>query len=123
MEITEQDVMAWLDARTAAELIAFKRGLEARWGVKATAEAPPASQQVVPAPVEEQTEFTVTLTDTGQDRIGAIKEIRSITGLGLKEAKDLVDRVPTPVKIDVGRDEADAIKKRLEAVGAKVEIR
>jgi large subunit ribosomal protein L7/L12 len=102
--------------------------LEEKWGVSAAAAvavaAGPAAAGGAPAAaVEEQTEFTVMLAAVGDKKIEVIKEVRAITGLGLKEAKDLVEAAPKAVKEGVGKDEAEKIKKTLEAVGAKVELK
>jgi large subunit ribosomal protein L7/L12 len=98
--------------------------LEEKWGVSAAA-APVmmAAAGAAAAPVEEKTEFTVVLAEAGANKINVIKEVRAITGLGLKEAKDLVEAAPKEVKGGVPKAEADEIKKKLEAAGAKVEIK
>jgi large subunit ribosomal protein L7/L12 len=100
--------------------------LEEKWGVSAAAAvavaAGPAAGAAAAA-VEEQTEFTVVLASAGDKKIEVIKEVRAITGLGLKEAKDLVEAAPKPVKEAVAKDEAEKLKKQLEAVGAKVELK
>jgi len=101
--------------------------LEEKWGVSAA--APVAMASAAPAaaaaaaPVEEQTEFTVILSKTGDKKINVIKEVRTITGLGLKEAKDLVEGAPKPVKEGVNKDEAAKIRKMLEDAGASVEVK
>ena len=99
--------------------------LEEKWGVSAAAAVAVAAAPgaAAAAPVEEQTEFTVVLAAAGDKKIQVIKEVRAITGLGLKEAKDLVEGAPKPVKESVGKDEAEKLKKQLEAVGAKVELK
>jgi large subunit ribosomal protein L7/L12 len=100
--------------------------LEEKWGVSAAAAvavAAPAGGGAAAAPVEEKTEFAVELTATGDKKIEVIKEVRAITGLGLKEAKDLVEAAPKMVKEGVGKDEAEKLKKQLEAVGAKVTLK
>jgi large subunit ribosomal protein L7/L12 len=107
----------------AAEL---SKLLEEKWGVSAAAPAAAAAAPVAAAaaaPVEEQTEFTVILTAAGDKKINVIKEVRTITGLGLKEAKDLVEGAPKPVKEAVGKDEVAKIKKMLEDAGATVEVK
>ena len=98
--------------------------LEEKWGVSAAAAvAVAAAPAAAAAAVEEQTEFTVVLASAGDKKIEVIKEVRAITGLGLKEAKDLVEAAPKPVKEGVGKDEANKIKETLEKVGAKVELK
>jgi large subunit ribosomal protein L7/L12 len=99
--------------------------LEEKWGVSAAAPVAmmAAGGGAAAAPVEEKTEFTVVLTGAGAQKINVIKEVRAITSLGLKEAKDLVEGAPKPVKEGVSKDEADKIKKQLEAAGATVELK
>ena len=107
----------------AAELAKL---LEEKWGVSAAAAvavAGPAGGGAAAAPAEEKTEFTVVLAAAGDKKIEVIKEVRAITGLGLKEAKDLVEGAPKPVKESVNKDEADKIKGQLEKAGAKVELK
>ena len=117
------DELSGLTVLEAAEL---SKLLEEKWGVSAA--APVAAAAAAPAgaaaaPVEEQTEFTVILAKTGEKKINVIKEIRTITGLGLKEAKDLVEGAPKTVKEGVNKDEADKLRKQLEEQGATVEIK
>jgi large subunit ribosomal protein L7/L12 len=118
------DELSTLTVLEAAEL---SKMLEEKWGVSAAAPvavaAAPAGGGAAAAPVEEQTEFTVILAKTGDKKINVIKEIRTITGLGLKEAKDLVEAAPKTVKEAVNKDEAEKIKKILEEQGASVEIK
>ncbi|HAW10557.1 MAG TPA: 50S ribosomal protein L7/L12 [Chloroflexi bacterium] len=109
-----------LDVVNAVKLMEEKLGIKAAAPV-AVAAAPSAAAEA--APVEEQTEFTVILTAIGDAKINVIKAVREITGLGLKEAKDLVDAAPKPVREAVPRDEADQVKAKLEEAGASVEIR
>ena len=101
--------------------------LEEKWGVSAAAAvavaAAPAAGGAAAAPVEEKTEFTVVLAAAGDKKIEVIKEVRAITGLGLKEAKDLVEGAPKTVKEGVSKEESEKLKKQLEAVGAKVELK
>ena len=115
----------WIETISVVELSQLVKALEARLGVSAApvavAAAPAAGGAAAAA--EEKTEFTVELTDAGAQKIGVIKEVRAITGLGLKEAKDLVEGAPKPVKENVAKDEAEKIKKQLEAAGAKVTIK
>src|SRR5436853_2389101 len=114
---------------TVLELSEFKKKFEDRFGVTAAAPVAVAAAPVAgggaaaPAEVEEQTEFTATLTEIGPNKIPVIKVVRELSGLGLKEAKDLVDASPKPVKEGVTRDEAEKIKSALEEQGAKVEIK
>lgn len=103
----------------AADLVKM---LEEKWGVTAAA-AVVAGPAAGAAAVEEKTEFDVILMDAGANKINAIKEVRAITGLGLKEAKDLVEGAPKPVKTGVSKDEAEKLKKQLEEAGAKVEVK
>lgn len=117
-----------LSALTVLEAAELSKMLEEKWGVSAAAPvavaaAPAAGGAAAAAPVEEQTEFTVILANGGDKKINVIKEIRTITGLGLKEAKDLVEGAPKTVKEAVSKDEAAKIKKVLEEQGAKVEIK
>jgi large subunit ribosomal protein L7/L12 len=125
--ITKDQVIEWLSAQPILELAALVKDLEAKWGVSAAAAvaAAPAGGAAAggAAAAEEKTEFTVVLLEAGANKIGAIKEVRAITGLGLKEAKDLVEGAPKPVKEGVSKDEAEKLKKQLEAVGAKVELK
>ena len=116
-----------LSTLTVLEAAELSKLLEEKWGVSAAAPvavaAAPAGGGAAAAPVEEQTEFTVILAAAGEKKINVIKEIRTITGLGLKEAKDLVEGAPKTVKEGVSKDEADKIKKVLEENGAKVEVK
>ena len=118
-----------LSALTVLEAAELSKLLEEKWGVSAAAPvavaaaAPPAGGGAAAAPVEEQTEFTVVLTAAGDKKINVIKEIRTITGLGLKEAKDLVEGAPKTVKEAVSKDDAAKIKKTLEEQGASVEVK
>jgi len=115
-----------LSALTVLEAAELSKLLEEKWGVSAAAPvaaAGPAAAAAPAAAVEEQTEFTVTLTGAGDKKINVIKEIRTITGLGLKEAKDLVEGAPKVVKESATKDEAAKIKKQLEDVGAVVEVK
>ena len=123
--ITKDQVIEWLSAQPILELAALVKDLEAKWGVSAAAAvaaAPAAGGAAAPA-AEEKTEFNVVLTDAGANKIGVIKEVRAITGLGLKEAKDLVEGAPKPVKEGASKADAEEIKKKLEAAGAKVELK
>ena len=128
---TQDDLLEAIDKMTVLELSEFIKRFEERYGVTAAAPAAVAAApaagsgggDAAPAAVEEQTEFTATLTEIGPNKIPVIKVVRELTGLGLKEAKDLVDAAPKPVKEGVTKDEADKIKAALEEQGAKVEIK
>jgi large subunit ribosomal protein L7/L12 len=129
--LTQDDLLEAIDKMTVLELSEFIKRFEERYGVTAAAPvavaaAPSAGaggDGAAPAAVEEQSEFTATLTEIGPNKIPVIKVVRELTGLGLKEAKDLVDAAPKPVKEGVARDEAEKIKAALEEQGAKVEIK
>ena len=113
-----------LSKLTVLEAAELSKMLEEKWGVSAAAPvAVAAAGGAAAAPVEEKTEFTVVLLAAGDKKIEVIKEVRAITGLGLKEAKDLVEGAPKPVKEGINKKDADDIKKKLEAVGAKVELK
>ena len=114
-----------LSSLTVLEAAELSKLLEDKWGVSAAAPAAVAAPgaAAAAAPVEEKTEFTVVLSAIGDKKIEVIKEVRAITGLGLKEAKDLVEGAPKPVKDGVNKADAEAMKKKLEAVGAKVELK
>ncbi len=114
-----------LSSLTVMEAANLVKMLEEKWGVSAAAPMAIAAGGAAPAAaaVEEQTEFTVTLTEVGAKKINVIKAVREVTSLGLKEAKDLVDGAPKPIKEGVTKDEAAEIKKKFEAEGAKVEIK
>ncbi len=114
-----------LSALTVLEAAELSKMLEEKWGVSAAAPAAaaPAGPAAPAAVVEEQTEFTVMLAKVGEKKINVIKEVRTITGLGLKEAKDLVEAAPKAVKEGVNKDEAEKLKKQLEEQGASVEIK
>src|ERR1041384_4581995 len=115
-----------LSGLTVIEAAELSKMLEEKWGVSAAAPVAVAAAPAVgaaAAPAAEKTEFTVVLTDAGDKKINVIKEVRAITGLGLKEAKDLVEGAPKEVKADVNKDEAAKIKKQLEDAGAKVELK
>jgi len=114
-----------LSSLTVLEAAELAKMLEEKWGVSAAAAVAVAAAPgaAAAAPVEEKTEFAVELTSAGDKKIEVIKEVRAITGLGLKEAKDLVEAAPKMVKEGVGKDEAEKLKKQLEAVGAKVTLK
>src|SRR5215218_7774927 len=128
--LTQDDMLEAIDKMTVLELSEFIKRFEERYGVTAAAPAAAAAasaaggaEAAAPAAAEEQTEFTATITEIGPNKIPVIKVVRELTGLGLKEAKDLVDAAPKPVKEGIARDEADKIKAALEEQGAKVEIK
>jgi large subunit ribosomal protein L7/L12 len=116
--MTNEEVIDFLSNLSVLEISKLVKALEEKWGV--TAAAPAAA---VAAPVEEKTEFDVILLEAGANKIGVIKEVRTITGLGLKDAKDLVEAAPKPVKQAVNKDDAAKMKDILEKAGAKVEIK
>ena len=126
--ITKDQVIEWLSSQSVLEISGLVKDLETKWGVSAAAPvaaaavAAPAAAAAAPA-AEAQTEFTVVLKEAGANKIGVIKEVRAITGLVLKEAKDLVEAAPKPVKENVAKAEAEDLKKKLEAAGAKVELK
>ena len=125
MSLTKDQVIEWLSSQSVIEIAALVKDLETKWGVSAAAvaAAPAAGGAAPAAAAAEQTEFTVVLKDAGANKIGVIKEVRAITGLGLKEAKDLVEGAPKPIKENVAKAEAEELKKKLEAAGAKVELK
>ena len=125
--ITKDQVIEWLSSQSVLEIAGLVKDLETKRGVSAAAPvavaAAAAPGAAAAAPAEEKTEYTVVLVSGGENKIGAIKEVRAITGLGLKEAKDLVEGAPKPVKEGASKADAEDIKKKLEAVGAKVELK
>ena len=125
MSLTKDQVIEWLSSQSVLQLNELVKELETKWGVSAAAvAAAPAAGAAAPAAAAvEQTEFTIVLKDAGANKIGVIKEVRAITGLGLKEAKDLVEGAPKPVKENAPKAEAEEIKKKLEAAGAKIELK
>ena len=127
-EVTQQQVVDYIKGISVLELSQLVKTLESELGVSAAAAMPMAMPMGggaagAAAPVEEKTEFTVTLTEVGTNKINVIKVVREVTSLGLKEAKDLVEVAPKPIKEGVPKDEAAAIKKKFEDVGAKVEVK
>jgi large subunit ribosomal protein L7/L12 len=126
-EVTQQQVVEYIKGISVLELSQLVKTLESELGVSAAAAMPmmamPGAGGGAAAPAEEKTEFTVTLTEVGGNKINVIKVVREITSLGLKEAKDLVEGAPKAVKEGVNKDEAAAIKKKFEEVGAKVEVK
>ena len=126
-DVTQQQVVEYIKGISVLELSQLVKTLESELGVSAAvpmmAGGGGGGAAAATAPVEEKTEFTVTLTEIGGNKINVIKVVREITALGLKEAKDLVEGAPKPVKEGVNKDEAAAIKKKFEEVGAKVEVK
>jgi large subunit ribosomal protein L7/L12 len=128
MELNQQQVIEYIKGISVLELSQLVKALESELGVSAAAAVPMAMPGMAAAgggaaaPVEEKTEFNVTLTEVGTDKIKVIKVVREVTSLGLKEAKDLVESAPKAIKEAVSKDESEAIKKKFEEVGAKVSI-
>ena len=129
MAITKTEVLEWIDQATMLEISDLVKSLEDKYGISAAAAMPvvmgggaAAGAEAKPA-AEEKTEFTVVLSAIGEKKINVIKAVREVTNLGLKEAKDLVEGAPKPVKEGVSKEEADAIKKKFEEAGATVEIK
>jgi len=126
MAITQQDILEAVGNMTVLELNDLVKAFEEKFGVSAAAmavAAPGAAAGAAAAPAEEQTEFTVVLLEAGANKVSVIKAVRELTGLGLKEAKDLVDGAPKNVKEGIAKADAEAAKKKLEEAGAKVEIK
>jgi large subunit ribosomal protein L7/L12 len=122
--VTKEQVVEFLENLTLLEAAELVKELEKKFGVSAAAAAPVMVQAAAAAaPVEEKDEFTVVLTDAGANKINVIKEVRAVTSLGLKEAKDLVEGAPKEVKVGVSKEEAQKIKEALEKAGAKVELK
>ena len=127
-DITKDQVIDWLSNQTVLEVADLVKELEEKWGVSAAAPVAVAAVGGAAAgggdaPAEEKDEFDVILAEAGSNKIAVIKEVRAITGLGLKEAKELVESAPKPVKEGVAKDEAEEIKKKIEAAGAKAELK
>jgi large subunit ribosomal protein L7/L12 len=124
MSLNQDQVVEYLSGLPVTEIAKLISTLEEKWGVKASSGvAMAAAPGAAAAPTEEKTEFTVVLTDAGANKINVIKEVRTITGLGLKEAKDLVEAAPKNVKEGVSKEDSEKFKKALEAAGAKVSIK
>ena len=126
-EIKKEEVINWLSNQSVIEIADLVKELEDKWGVSAAAPvaavaAAPGAAEANASSQEEKTEYDVILKSFGGNKIAVIKEVRSITGLGLKEAKDLVESAPKPIKEAIDKNESEEIKKKLEAVGAEVEI-
>ena len=127
-DITKEQVIEWLSSQSVIEIADLVKDLEDKWGVSAAAPAAvavaaPSGDGGSDTAAEEKTEFDVILKEFGGNKIAVIKEVRAITGLGLKEAKELVEGAPKPVKEAVSKDDAEEILKKLEASGAKAEIK
>ena len=127
MAITENEVLEYIDQASMLEISSLVKKIEEKYGISAAAAVPVAMQgaptSAPPAAAEEKTEFNVVLTAVGDKKINVIKAVREVTSLGLKEAKDLVEGAPKPVKEGVSKEEADSIKKKFEEAGATVEIK
>ena len=128
-DITKDQVVEWLSGQSVIEVAELVKELEEKWGVSAAAPAavavaaPASGGDAGGAAAEEKSEFDVVLTEFGGNKIAVIKEVRGITGLGLKEAKELVEGAPKPVKEGVSKEEAEEISKKLVAAGAKAEVK
>lgn len=129
MAITREDVLSWIEQAPMMEISQLVKDIEEKFGVSAAVAAAPvmmagAMPGAAPAAAEEEkTEFDVVLTEVGAEKIKVIKVVREVTSLGLKEAKDVVESAPKPIKEAVSKEEAETIKKKFEEVGAKVEIK
>ena len=129
MAITKNEVLEWIDQATMLEVLDLVKSVEEKYGVSAAAAVPMASAGAAAAggeakaPAEEKTEYNVILSAVGDKKINVIKVVREVTNLGLKEAKDLVEGAPKPIKEGVSKEEAETIKKKFEDAGATVEIK
>jgi large subunit ribosomal protein L7/L12 len=127
MALSNTEILDAIAAKSVLEVSELIKMMEEKFGVSAAAAAvavaAPAAGGAAAAPAEEQTEFTVVLAETGANKVNVIKAVRELTGLGLKEAKDLVDGAPKPVKEAVSKADAEAAKKKLEEAGAKVQVK
>jgi len=129
MAITKNEVLEWIDQATMLDISDLVKSLEDKYGISAAAAMPvaiggmPAGGAEAAPAAEEKTEFTVVLSAIGEKKINVIKVVREVTSLGLKEAKDLVEGAPKPVKEDISKEEAETIKKKFEEAGATVEIK
>ena len=127
MSLSNQEILDAIAAKSVMDIVELVKMMEEKFGVSAAAAvavaAGPAAGGAAAAPVEEKTEFTVVLTAFGEKKVEVIKVVREITGLGLKEAKDLVDGAPKPVKEGIAKADAEAAKKKLEDAGAKAELK
>ena len=125
MAVSKEDILDTIAGMTVMEIVDLIAAMEPKFGVSAAAAvaAAPAAAAVAAAPVEEKTEFDVVMTSFGEKKVEVIKVVRALTGLGLKEAKDAVEGVPSTIKEGIPKAEAEDIKKKLEDAGAKVEIK
>lgn len=126
MAVSKEDILETISSMTVLEIVELVKAMEEKFGVSAAVAAAPvaAAGAGAAAPVaEEQTEFDVVMTGYGENKVGVIKVVRAITSMGLKEAKDLVEGVPSTIKEGVGKDEAAGVKKQLEEAGAAVEVK
>ena len=127
MALSNQEILDAISSKSVLEISQLIKDMEEKFGVSAAAAtvsvAAPAAGGGAAAAKEEQTEFTVMLSAAGENKVNTIKAVREVTGLGLKEAKDLVDGAPKPIKEGISKADADAIKKKMEEAGAKVEVK
>ena len=127
MALSNQEILDAISAKSVLEISQLIKDMEAKFGVSAAAAvsvaAPAAGGGAAAAAAEEKTEFTVVLAAAGENKVNTIKAVREVTGLGLKEAKDLVDGAPKPLKEGISKADAEAIKKKMEEAGAKVEVK
>ena len=123
MAVSKEDILDTIASMTVMEIVELISAMETKFGVTAAAAVAAAPVAVAAAPVEEKTEFDVVMTSFGEKKVEVIKVVRSLTGLGLKEAKDAVEGVPSTIKEGVSKAEAEDVKKKLEDAGAKVEIK
>lgn len=121
--MTKEEILSAIEAMSVMEVVELVSAMEEKFGVSAAAAAVVAGPAAAGAAVEEKTEFDVVLADVGANKVAVIKAVRSATGLGLKEAKDLVESAPAKIKEGISKEEAEALKKELEASGAKVELK
>ena len=123
MAVSKEDILETIAGMTVMEIVDLISAMEAKFGVTAAAAVAAAPVAVAAAPVEEKTEFDVVMTSFGEKKVEVIKVVRALTGLGLKEAKDAVEGVPSTIKEGIPKAEAEEVKKKLEDAGAKVEIK
>ena len=123
MAVKKEELLETISNMTVLEVVELVEAMEEKFGVSAAVAAAPAPAAADGAAAEEKTEFDVVLTGFGENKVAAIKAVRSITGLGLKEAKELVESAPSPLKEAVSKEEADEVKKKLEEAGATVEVK
>ena len=123
MAVSKEDILETIAGMTVMDVVDLITAMEEKFGVTAAVAAAPAAAAVVAAPVEEKTEFDVVMSSFGEKKVEVIKVVRALTGLGLKEAKDLVEGVPSLIKEAIPKAEAEDVKKKLEDAGAKVDIK